>query len=132
MNDQATALEEELLGLACRIERRESGWMFTFSDRRGIAVECHWRIVSGQGIATTDEDHGQQFGLPAPFDAEAGANALLSGAEVTSAKVDRTTADVCLSFSNGYRLELINNSSGYEAWTSGSIIALGGGGLAFF
>jgi len=47
-------------------------------------------------------------------------------------KVDRATADLSLSFSNGHRVELINNSSGYEAWNSGSIIALGGGGLAFF
>jgi hypothetical protein len=125
-------LEAELLGSACRVERRESDWMFTFGDRRSISVECHWRIISSQGIATTDEDHGQQFGLFAPFDAEARANALLSGAEITSAKVDRTTADIGLSFSNGYRLELINNSSGYEAWNSGSIIAQGGGALAFF
>ena len=132
MNDQATTFEGELLGLACRVQRRESDWVFTFSGSRSIAVECHWRIVSGQGIATTDEDHGQHFGLSAPFDAEIRANALLSGAEITSAKIDRTTADVSLSFSNGHRLELINNSSGYEAWNSGSIIALGGGSLAFF
>lgn len=132
LNDPVTALEQELLGRACRVERRETDWVFLFGDGKNISAECRWRIVSSKGIALTDEDDAQRFGLPAPVDAEAGANALLSGAKVTSANVDRTTGDFALSFSNGRRLELINNSSGYEAWNTGTIIALGGGGLALF
>lgn len=128
LSDQASALKQELLGSTCRVERREADWLFWFGDSRSISVECRWRIVSSEGIALTDEDDGQQFGLPAPIDAEARANALLSGAEIMSADLALTTADLALSFSNGHRLQLINNSSGYEAWNVGRIIALGGGG----
>ncbi len=58
---------------------------------------------------------------------------------MSSATVDRLTADLCLRFSNGLRLDLLNNSSGYEGWQGGfdrdgnavSIIAMGGGSLAY-
>jgi hypothetical protein len=96
--------------------------------------------VSPEGIALTDEDDKQWFGLPEPVDAEAQANALLSDAIIASVKVDRTTSDLCLWFSNGLRLDLFNNSSGYEGWQASftaegqghTIIAMGGGGLSFF
>lgn len=132
MSDQEIEFEQELLGRACRVERREAEWVFWFGDSISISVECRWRIVSPERVALTDEDDAQRFGRPAAVDAQADANALLSDAKVTSANIDRTTADLSLSFSNGLRLELINNSSGYEAWNGGTIIGLGGGGLALF
>jgi hypothetical protein len=59
---------------------------------------------------------------------------------VSVAAVDRLTADLRPRFSNDLRLDLFNNSSGYEGWQGSfvhggkgtSIIAMGGGGLAFF
>ncbi|MEJ6790931.1 DUF6188 family protein [Brevundimonas sp. BR2-1] len=140
MDDLALAFEAAVVGRSCRVERREADWAFDLLNKTGLAVGCHWRLVSPDGIVLTDEDHGQRFGLPEPVDAEAQANALLAGATVSSAAVDQVTADLCLRFSNDLRLDLVNNSSGYEGWqgsfdhggNEASIIAMGGGGLAFF
>lgn len=105
------------------------------SDGVDIAIACCWRIVSDEGVRLVDEDHGQSFGLPEPIDAAAHANALFSEARVVTAKIDPVTADLRLEFVNGLRLELLNNSSGYEAWQArfggGGVIGLGGGSLAF-
>nr|WP_316628523.1 hypothetical protein [uncultured Brevundimonas sp.] len=76
----------------------------------------------------------QLWSMPKPMPTK-----LLAGATVSSATVDRLTADLCLRFSNGLRLDLLNNSSGYEGWQGGfdrdgnavSIIAMGGGSLAY-
>lgn len=140
MNDLTLTFEALVVGRSCRVERRESDWALDLGNDTGIAVGCHWRLISAVGIALTDEDDGQQFGLPKPVDAETQANALLAGATVSVATVDRLTADLRLRFSNGLRLDLLNNSSGYEGWQGNfahggkgtSIIAMGGGGLAFF
>lgn len=140
MDDLILAFETSIVGRACRVERREADWAFDLGDDVAIAVGCHWRLISPNGIALTDEDDRQQFGLPKPVDAEAQANTLLAGATVAIATVDRLTADLLLRFSNDMRLDLLNNSSGYEGWQGSfadggkgtSIIAMGGGGLALF
>ena len=77
-------------------------------------AECPWRIS------------------PAPVDAEAIAGELLGGREVIAAEIKPETADLVLTFEGERRLELFNNSSGYEGWTlNGSdgrrLIAQGGG-----
>lgn len=138
--DLALTFEAAVVGRSCRVERREADWSFDLRDNVSLAASCHWRLVSADGIVLTDEDDGQEFGLPAPVDAETKANDLLAGSTVFSATVDRVTADLCLRFSNGLRLDILNNSSGYEGWQGGfsrdgnavSIIAMGGGNLAFF
>jgi hypothetical protein len=76
----------------------------------------------------------QQFGLPMPIDAQAIAGKLLSGRRVTAAEVRPESSDLVLQFDGERRLELFNNSSGYEGWTSSGpdgkqTIAQGGGGL---
>lgn len=139
MDDLALAFEVAVVGRSCRVKRRETDWDFDLSGNVGFAVNCHWRLISAAGILRTDEDDGQVFGLPAPVDAESNANDLLAGATVSSATVDRVTADLCVRFSNGLRLELLNNSAGYEGWQGCfkhdgkaiTIIAMGGGSLAF-
>lgn len=139
MDDLAPVFEAALVGRSCRVERREADWAFDLQDDISLAVGCHWRLVSPDSIALTDEDDGQRFGLPEPVDAETKANALLAGATILSATIDQVTADLCLQFSTGFRLDLINNSSGYEGWQArfnhagndASIIALGGGSLAY-
>lgn len=137
MDDPALAFEAQAVGRSCRVVRREADWVFDLQDDTGLVVGCHWRLISPSGIALTDEDDGERFGLSDPVNAESKANALLSGATVTSATIDRLTADLRLQFSNDLRLEVVNNSSGYEGWevdfTSGgkaaTIVAMGGGGL---
>lgn len=139
MVDLIPVFEAALVGRPCRVERREADWAFDLQGGTALAVECHWRLISPQHIALTDEDDGQRFGLPEAVDAETTANALLAEATISCVTIDQVTADLRLGFSNGLQLELINNSSGYEGWRASfshagkvvSIIAMGGGRLTY-
>lgn len=136
MTDDTLAwFEQALAGRRCRVERREYDWTFDFGDGCVVDVASPWRIVAQGRIVLTASDDGHQFGLPKPVDAEAEANKLLGGLEATAASVDRQTADLRIIFANGGRVDVFNNSLGYEGWTASfrsdkhptRIIALGGG-----
>lgn len=139
MDELASAFETTLVGRTCRLRRREADWAFDLENGVSLAVQCHWRLISSDKITVTDEDDGQKFGRPKPVDAERVANDLLTGTTIASARIDRVTADLCLRFNDGIRLEVFNNSSGYEGWQANFdhagktalIVALGGGGLTF-
>jgi hypothetical protein len=59
-------------------------WSFAFGPEAGIGVECLWRIVEHGKVVLTGEDHGHQFGLPAPVDAVAKSTELLAGRHVSA------------------------------------------------
>lgn len=124
-----------VVGLRCRAVRRDPHtWHIGLGAGAGLMAECPWRIVAGARIVLGSVDDHQQFGLPAPVDAEAVAGELLGGREVIAAEVRAEAADLALTFEGERRLELFNNSSGYEGWTlSGAdgrrVIAQGGGTL---
>lgn len=137
--DEETAFETDLVGRSCRVERREHDWVFDFGDGRNVVTTCPWRLVDDAGIGVTNEDHDQWFGMAAPVNAGERANAFLENAQVILVRLDRVTSDLCLNFTNGWRLDVFNNSSGYEGWSGSyrfkderarSIFALGGGGIA--
>ena len=59
-----------LVGLQLKaVEKKDYSWFFTFDDGGSIATESFWRLITIEGVAVTSEDHGHQFGLPAPVDA---------------------------------------------------------------
>jgi hypothetical protein len=96
---------------------------------------CPWRIVSQGHNAFEGSDHGHQFGLPALIDGESEAFALLDKKSVRDVQVFAETAGITIWFEGGQRLEVINNSSGYEGWNlmgpkGFEVIAIDGGGLA--
>jgi hypothetical protein len=138
MQSPAATLSAALQGRECRASRREADWNFDFGERLNIAASAPWRVVTADGIAHGDEDDGQRFGLPQPVDGEARVNYLLSGQKVRKVEVDGQTADLRVVFDGGARLDLFNNSSGYEGWQASvpvdgkvlTVIALGGGELA--
>jgi len=107
-------------------------WYFSFGPDVSIGVECLWRIVEHGRVGLTSDDHGHQFGLPAPVDAVARSTDVLSGHRVTAVQLRPFTADLVIEFTDDLRLEIIPTSSGYEAWqlraaTGMSYIAVGGG-----
>jgi hypothetical protein len=130
-------LAEALTGRQCCAQKREADWNFNFGEHADIAANVPWRVVTTDGIAHSDEDDGQLFGLSAPVQGEARTNDLLTGRSVVGVEVDEQTADLRVTFDDGSRLDLFNNSSGYEGWHatvhSGQdevkIVALGGGQL---
>jgi hypothetical protein len=69
---------------------------------------------------------------------EARTNELLQGQKVSAVELDEQTADLRIVFGERIRLDLFNQSSGYEGWEAClpdngneiAVIALGGGGVA--
>ena len=79
------------------------------------------------------------FGLTSPVDGVAWASKLLGSKTITTARLDRQTADLTLHLDAVTRIDVFNNSMGYEGWQATyaidgrrrSLIAMGGGELAF-
>jgi len=95
-------------------------WVFHFGNRVALNTQSQWRLLSRDAILLTSEDDGQQYGLPEPVDAVARIRELLEGRVVSKVEVDKASADFTISFDNETALQIVNLSSGYEAWTLGS------------
>lgn len=123
-----------LVGHSVRyLTRREFDWLLEFDKSAYLVIGCLWRLVEAGRIRVTSQDEGQQFGLPAPVDTAAEVNRRIAAALVEAVSLREGTLDLELRFKSGHILQIIPNSSGYEAWTlsngSGQLIAVGGGEL---
>ncbi len=118
------------------LTRREYDWVLDFDKDLSLVVACLWRLIETGRIRVTSQDEGQRFGLPAPVDAAAEVNRRLLDASVKVAKLRPGILDLELQFSTGHVLQIIPDSSGYEAWNLSSgnkqFIAVGGGELVVF
>jgi hypothetical protein len=134
--DYIAEFETGLVGRICSVQRREHDWIIDFQDEINIVVSTGtpWRIIRQGRIAFASSDDGQKFGLPAPIDGEVRVRELLDKMPVTSTVIDRQTADIAIDFVSDMRLEIFNNSSGYEGWQAHcrgiQLIGLGGGDTA--
>jgi hypothetical protein len=80
------------------------------------------------------DDHGQQFGLPKVIDAPRNVLEVVKDRSVEAATVAAGTADLTIDFGDGIRLEVFNDSAGYEGWVLNApegrwLVAQGGGRL---
>jgi hypothetical protein len=112
-----------------------NSWSFAFEGRLGLNIQCPWRIVNEHGIALADEDNAQLFGRDTPVVGATVAMELLHGKPITRLVITDKTGDLVVEFESGVRLEVFNNSSGYEGWSLGTpsgleVIGMGGGGTA--
>jgi hypothetical protein len=98
------------------VKRREYDWVFDFGRGSSLTVGSLWRLLSKQRIQITSEDNDQQFGLKAPLNVATQLTAEIGKEPITDVQVDSATSDLTLRFANGLRLQIVNNSSGYEAW----------------
>lgn len=115
------------------LTRRDYVWVFVLEPDTQIVVECLWRLIEAGRVRLTSGDHGQQFGLPAPIDAAAEVNRRIAGQFVKHAELRAGILDLDLHLDGGGILQVIPDSSGYEAWNVqsplGQYIAAGGGEL---
>ena len=138
MDKYITEFERMLVGKTCTVKHRENNWMITFDEAGTITIEAIWRIVKKDRISFGSEDHGRKFGLSKPLNGEQEAHKLLGGRQITRAVVDQHSADLTLHFDAETRIDIFNNSSGYEGWEANwtcgehgiTMIALGGGGFS--
>jgi uncharacterized protein DUF6188 len=114
----------------------EDSWRLNF-EAAGLNIQCPWRIVSNGAVVLGGSDHEQKFGLPQPVDVAVEALRLLNGRSVESARIDETTADLFITFASDVRVDVFNDSSGYEGWTFADqrgtwLVAQGGGQMAIW
>jgi hypothetical protein len=95
-------------------------WVFQFGDEIALSTHSQWRLLSEKAILLTSEDDGQLYGLRQPVDAAASIRELLENRVVTRVEVDQASADFTIYFDNGTVFQIVNMSSGYEAWTLSS------------
>lgn len=113
--------------------KQDYTWFFDFDSGGSITTESTWRLVTVEGIKATSEDHGHQFGLPAPLDAIDVLKKAIGQQTITQYKLDPITGDLLLIFDTKCELQFLNLSSGYESWHivhgAQEIICMGGGKL---
>ena len=105
----------------------------TLSNGYRIRIESLWRLLSSGALVLTSRDDGQLFGRLAPVQAISELSCKVLGHAVTAVEVAHGTADLALHL-NGYTLQAIADSSGYEAWqvdgpTSTLAVGQGGGNV---
>jgi len=130
-------ISESLRGstVICLDHYAEDSWQLTFGPGRAdLNISCPWRLVSGGAVVLGGSDHGQKFGLPQQVDVGAKTTRVLSGKPVLDGRIDEATADLCINFGD-VRLDVFNDSSGYEGWTFADqhglmLVAQGGGQIA--
>lgn len=92
-------------------------WLFQFGSDVVLSTQSQWRVLSQDSILLTSDDDGQQYGLPKPVDAQSNIRELLENRVAAKVDVDQASADFTIHFDNGTILQIVNLSSGYEAWT---------------
>jgi len=121
-----------------RVYEPSPGVGFTFEFTGGVAsIYCAWRLVRHGRLVRAHSDHGQQFGLPAPVDVAHDASELLRERPITGGRIDPVLGDFVLEFEGDLRLEVFNDSSGYEGWLlSGpngtTLVAISGGEVSSY
>ena len=81
-----------------------------------LSVEALWRVINDGRVALTKRDHNQKFGLPEPVNAYADASELLVGKQIVKVEFREESGDLLIHFEGGRRLDVVNDSSGYEPW----------------
>jgi hypothetical protein len=116
------------------VEKKDYSWFFVFTNEISMVTESPWRFLNTDRIIVTSEDHGHQFGLPAPVDAAARVLAGVSDNVVVATSISQPAADLIIDFGD-HQLEFLQMSSGYEAWRlyvhGDETICTGGGDIAY-
>jgi len=139
LNDRELALETLrpiLVGNeVIRVEGRPFTWQFHLQRDCFVNIECPWRVFEDGNYKFSGADHDQKFGLSEPFNVVRETTALIAGKNLTEISIAKEAADLVLHFENEVRIELLQNSGGYEAWNVAGpegilVVAMGGGNLA--
>lgn len=118
------------------VEKNDYSWFFGFGTGVSLVTESPWRLIEQGRVAVSSEDHGQQFGLPAPVDAAREVLSRVAGRTVEAAAVASDSGDLMLRFPGGVHLQLLQLLSGYESWRlsvdGNESICMGGGEISHF
>lgn len=135
--EEAGTHAKPLVGRQLRsVEKRDYSWCFGFGTGVSLATESPWRFIEHGRIVVSSEDHGKQFGLPAPVDAARELLSRAAGRPVEAAWVAADSGDLMVQFPGQVHLQLLQLSTGYESWIlsvhGSESICMGGGNIAHF
>ncbi len=102
----------------------------SLSDGYSITTECLVRFTGKNNEFICTTDHGHQFGLEGPFDAEKTIKKLIDNNNILEIEVNQNTGDISLFLESGV-FQIICNSSGYECYQingPNNLIIVGHGG----
>ncbi|GAB2551710.1 hypothetical protein [Rufibacter soli] len=91
-------------------------WNFKFEDKVILQVDCLWRILSEGKIRFTSKDHGLNFGHEIALDLTSEILNLIRASKLQQINRRTLTGDLNLNFQNDFKVEIINDSSGFENW----------------
>lgn len=121
---------------AVTYDNNADSWMFNFNDNISLFAATLWRLLKDDQIILVSADNGQQFGLPKPVDAVSELSGLLTGQKLTNIKIKKNTADIILTLTAGYVIEIFISSGGYESYNlhtdNKQYIGMGMGDIAIF
>lgn len=111
-------------------------WSFYFQNNIYASASGFWRLLEKNKVVFVSLDNGHQFGLPKPLDLVDEVNKELAGNHLTRIEVDKDTADLTLTLTNQFKLQIFIASSGYETYdfsiNNKRYIGLGSGEIAIF
>jgi hypothetical protein len=111
-------------------------WRFNFKNNVSISASTLWRLLKDDKIVLVSTDNGQQFGLPKPVDTVNEFTQLLTGQTLTKIQIKKKTADLILTLTNGFEIEIFISSGGYESYNlhadNNQYIGMGMGDIAIF
>lgn len=110
--------------------------MFNFKNNVSFSASTLWRLLKDDRIVLVSADHGEQFGLPKLVDAVNEFTQLLTGQTLTKIQIKKNTADLILTMTNGFEIEIFISSGGYESYNlhadNKQYIGMGMGDIAIF
>ena len=86
---------------------RDFDSVIAFDNEVTLVIACLWRLIEDRRIRWTSEDHGQQFGFPAPVDVADEVNRRLGPAFVQRVSLRQGTLDLEIEFSTGHVIQVI-------------------------
>jgi hypothetical protein len=120
----AKSLDEALSALAGSRVSISSGNAYPEPEQVSIALRfstgvvltaAYWRIIENGRAGISTFDHRQQYGWPAPIDAFAVLQKMMTDREVVGASLEHTTGDLHFTFAGDISLQVFN-FTGYEIW----------------
>ncbi|KAF0096901.1 MAG: hypothetical protein FD128_2515, partial [Hyphomonadaceae bacterium] len=93
---------------------RTDDTVMNFSNGIRITAD-YWRIIKDGKHLLRSFDHEQQYGLPAPINANSVLHSELKDQHVKKAKLDSRTGDIVIWFRGNLILQILNFTS-YEVW----------------
>lgn len=117
-------------------DKDADSWYIVFTDKIAFNVSAFWRLLSDKQIQLVSLDHGHQFGLPKPVDLSQLLTEALTGKTLLEIKVKQSTADLLLTLTDNFELEIFISSTGYEtnnfSVDNKNYIGMGSGEIAVF